>query len=387
MREVGRIQCGYFPTPDRVVEWIAKMLTPEVGDWVVTVVDAGCGTGKAIADLRGHWLKDYPTLNCKLLGVELDKGRAEEADKTFKETGGECLWSAIEDACLGTDAFMADNFGCSLLFFNPPYDRVRGYGRTGMDLLRNVVEWPMRNDGHIVLIVPDYVLEDPDTGVGQAIERNYTILRRMRFPDPEYEVFKQCVVIARRRGRALNSNLVPHPTWAEGKEKWPAMDDKGSPKEIKIAAVEHAVRMKRMKLGIDVVRDFVDNSPLRGQLLMDAIADAPRVGRPPLGLSSGHLALALAGGLCDGIIENGPTDRFLVKGSLKTCIKKHGTKNKTNIEGEVTQEIDLYRTKYSMNVRCLRSDGSIEEFTSDEKGEDLEAALNKDGDDDGSSDS
>ena len=85
MREVGRIQQGFFPTPDRVVEWIANMLTPEVTEnGTVTVVDAGCGEGKAISDLRGFWQKKFPDLNCRLLGVESDKNRAEKALELFR---------------------------------------------------------------------------------------------------------------------------------------------------------------------------------------------------------------------------------------------------------------------------------------------------------------
>ena len=41
--------------------------------------------------------------------------------------------------------------------------------------------------------------------------------------------------------------------------------------------------------------------------------------------------------------------------------------------GNKVGEIDTYRTRYEMNVRCLRNDGNIENYTSAEPGaEELE---------------
>ncbi len=48
MREIARVQQGFFPTQERIVRAVAnlfKLPTNAVGN--VTVLDAGCGTGKA----------------------------------------------------------------------------------------------------------------------------------------------------------------------------------------------------------------------------------------------------------------------------------------------------------------------------------------------------
>lgn len=386
MREVGRIQQGFFPTPDRVVEMIAKMITPEVKEHnLLTVVDAGCGEGRAIHDLRRHWLDKYPGLNCKLLGVESEKLRAQKAHELFHAGPGtgECIWAAIEDCRMDNpESGFSNDIEASMLWFNPPYDRIRGAGRMELALYEDVIDWTARNFGLLVFIVPDYVLTNEDTGMAVAIEREFQILRRMRFPEPEYQDFKQAVVIARRRPRAMRASIVGHPSWAMNSDTWPVMDDKGSPKEIKVYTQRGTRTIARSKIGVDVIQDFVNNSPLRGQLLMDALAEPPPIGRPPLPLSSGHLALALAGGLCDGVVPNGD-DRFMVKGSLKSCVRKVARKEKRNKDDEVIADIDVYRTRYEMVVRCLRNDGSIEEFTSADPGEELAAALEGDGEEDG----
>ena len=374
-----RVQMGFVKTPDRVVDWVSKMLTPEVEEnRTVTIVDPCVGEGMAVSDLRKHWMARYPDLKCKILGCEADKGRALKANELLMSGagGGECLWSEMEDVRISSEHEWMEGVvvGASLMWINPAYDNIRGQGRMEQEQLKHTIEWPVRGHGLIVLIVPTYVLEDEDTGVAIAVERNYTVLRRMKFPEPEYQDFKQCVVIARRRAKALNSSIVHHPVWATKSGDWPVMYDKGSPKPIMVVAQSDVMELKRVRLGVSVIKDFVDSSPVRGQMLQDALAEAPKIGRPPLSLSSGHLALALSGGLCDGVIQNGPDDRFLVKGSLKSCVRKTGRKEKTDKDGVVTHDIDIFKTRYEMLVRCLRTDGTIEEYTSADPNEELAAA-------------
>ncbi len=368
------MQQGFFPTPDRVVEWVAKMLTPEIihGRYV-SIVDAGCGEGKALHDLRNHMLALHPTASIKLFGVESDKHRAPIADALFKSGpgSGECLWCPIEDARPNTEGMIFGGAAFSMLWFNPPYDRIRGGGRVELDLFLQAREWTISEVGLMVMIVPDYVISDSSTSLAEQVERNFTVLRRLKFPDPEYNDFKQCVIIGKRREKKLSAYYVPFPAWAQHSENWPVMDGSPSPKELKVVCGIQDLSLHRIRLGIDIISDFVEKSPIRGQLLQSVMAEAPRIGRPPLPLSSGHLALALGGGLCDGIIENGPGDQFLIKGSLRCCTRKTGTKEKTNRDGDVIADIDVYRTRYEMVAKCLRSDGTIEEYSSADPDEEL----------------
>jgi hypothetical protein len=94
-------------------------------------------------------------------------------------------------------------------------------------------------------------------------------------------------------------------------------------------------------------------------LLRDALAPDPQLSRPPLPLRAGHVALLLAGGLCDSVIDDPVHGRFMVKGSLKTSVKKIRTDEK----GE--RSIDVYRTRYALNVRVLRENGTLENYTSE----------------------
>lgn len=345
MREIGRIQQGYFPTQDRIVKAIATQLKAISGKGALTVLDAGCGEGDALVTLRDAW----GAPNVKLLGIESDRHRADQAGKVLDQA----LWSPIETA--------APNQSVSMLWFNPPYDKIRGAGRLEYELFDHVKEWPALGTGVLVMIVPDYILGQDDMRLSLAIDREYEMFGVWRYPEPEYQEFKQCVYIGVRRFKTEH-NIWGRPRWAYS-DKWPVLPDVAVRKvDVRPTGL---VTLRMTELSAAVLSEVVELSPLRGSLLREATEPAHPIQRPLLPLRSGHLALALAGGLCDGIIEENGV-RFLIKGTLTKQTRKAATKEKFNREGEKVAEIDVYRTHYDMNVRCLREDGSIEDYTSAE---------------------
>ena len=359
MREIARVQQGFFPAQDRIVRSISRLLrSPNSQTSPVVVLDAGWGTGKAIHDLRQHWLTPRPDLNVTPLGIESDKNRCQQASALLAsgKGGGTALWSAIEDATVDQPV--------SLLYFNPPYDRIRGAGRTESALFNCVKEWPARGTGLLLMIVPDYVMADADVGLAVAVERDYELLGLWRYPEPEYADFKQCVLLARRREKALNKTRLTFPPWATNPDAWSVLRDDMKPIAT-LMPVQKTVTLRRTRLGNDVIIDSISRSPLYAGLLREAAAPAPPIGRPLLPLKAGHLSLALAAGLCDGIIES-DGNRFLIKGTLTSAVRRESTKPQVDDSGNKVGEIDTFRTRYEMNVRCLRSSGEIENYTSAE---------------------
>lgn len=360
MREIARAAQGHFPTQPRIVKSIGNLFRLP-GNSLVTVLDAGCGTGQAIHELRDEWFAGQrgSAAMVRLYGLESDRGRWEQASKLLAQGpgGGKALWAAIEDAA-------ASEPGASMLFFNPPYDRIRGMGRQEKMLFERVKNWCARG-GHLVLIVPDKVLADTASGLAVAVERDYSVLAVFRYPEPEYRQFKQCVLVAQRRERALARERVAFPAWAREPSSWSILPDAcpGSPWPIQLRPAPSDLRLRRTTLGADVLQDTLKRSPLRSAMLHEVLADSPAVERPLLPLKEGHLALALAGGLCDGIIER-DGERFLVKGTLDRQTRRVAQRPKYDTHGEVSHIVDVWRTIYSMNVRCLRDDGRIEDYGS-----------------------
>ena len=355
-REFSRVRQGYFPTQDRIVTAISSLIS--LPDGQVTVLDAGCGCGLAIDKLRRDWLTRSPQTRVKLYGIESDKSRFEKAHELFTSQpgGGGAIWSAIED-CDPTES-------PSLLYFNPPYDRIRGQGRLELLLYNRVRHWTARN-GYMVLIVPDYVLYDYATDMAFAIERDYRVIEVFRYPEPEYNSFKQCVLFAQRRERSIPKNTrIAFPDWARNAETWPILPDNGNP--IVTLGPGKDIEFRRQNLGKDLILDVVSHSPLRNSLLREAMAPAPKIERPLMPLRDGHLALALAGGLCDGIIEAPDGSSFLIKGTLESKVCTVSKVAKFNEHGEHTQNVHKNRTRYQMKVRCLRENGSIEDYSSNE---------------------
>jgi len=364
MREIGRIAAGYFRTPDRVVDAVSRLLEPP-DSGLVTLFDPSCGEGLALDRLVKAW---QPGTKARIVptGIELEHNRAEKADAAFKLCGGKCTWSAMEDCSIGGAA--------SLQFHNPPYDRVRGVGRLETDLFHVSAEWTERG-GHLVLIVPDYVLADRYSGLSHAVDRHYEMIGLWKFPDPEYKVFNQCVFIGVRRPRAQDKRYVNHPSWALDAAEWPVLPD--NPKPIaKLRPVTTDLKVFRHRLSPELLAETAKLSPLRGALLREAMAPAPKPEPPLLPMKDGHLALALAGGLCDGIVERDGV-RFLLKGTLATGVRKVSTKEKFDGQGRKVGEVDTMRTVYKMNVRCLTEDGSIEQFSSHEDATDAVLVSNE----------
>lgn len=352
MREVGRVAMGFFPTPPRVVEALAALVTPPASG-TFTVLDAGCGTAAAIAQLRDRWTTARPDAQVKLYGIESDRNRAKEsaANIAAHPAGGKVLWAAIEDA--------KPDRPVSMLFFNPPYDRIRGNVRMELLLYDLVAEWTQRG-GVLAFILPDYVLKDEGTGIPRAIERQYDVLGIWKFPEPEYQDFKQVLLVGVRRDRALNRNRGGAPAWL--KQSWPVLPDRPG-HLVDLPEADPYLELHRVKLSADVVNATVAHSPVRGALLREALLPPLQPEPPAEPLREGHIALAMAGIDFDEAIEK-DGNVFLPKASITMQVRKVKETDKLNKEGTKIATVETHRTHYDLNVRCLRPDGEIETYTS-----------------------
>lgn len=169
---------GFFATPLRVVEAVAASITPNVSRWeTLRLLDPCAGEGEAIHALA-------TTLGANVLACELERTRCEALREKFGE-----------HSALHGDAFRVEFAPglTDLLYLNPPYDQDPVHGRLEERWLARFTP-ALAVGGLLVFVVPHYALSASAT----SLALDYEEVCAFRFPEPEAEAFKQCVVFARR---------------------------------------------------------------------------------------------------------------------------------------------------------------------------------------------
>ena len=115
MRLAAQAKGGFYPTPDRVVDMIADLISTPTGYYyhnreTLRVLDPCCGVGDAV-DRLAKRLHGASAIPVETYGVELHNDRAEDAARRLHRT-------------LAADLFRTSiaNGAFSVLYLNPPYD-------------------------------------------------------------------------------------------------------------------------------------------------------------------------------------------------------------------------------------------------------------------------
>lgn len=178
-RLASKEKAGFYPTPDSVTQVLKKMLDVEAG---ARMLDPCCGEGKTLSALTEG-------ANVGTFGVELDHDRVQEARPRLKTV----QWadSLVEMKITPL------TFG--LVYLNPPYDyETTGYDEEKSDRLEakflNNYAGKIQVGGWLVLVIPYHVLKH----CSKVLSRGFKNLHVCAFPRPEYDVFKQCVVLGQK---------------------------------------------------------------------------------------------------------------------------------------------------------------------------------------------
>ena len=173
---------GYFPTPPRVADAIARHLAPANAGrrGTVRILDPCAGTGAAVARLAA-------ALGAESYGVDLHEGRAAAARDRLDHT-------------LAGDAFAirCANRAFSVLFANPPYDDTGDERRRLEHAFLTGLTRTLASGGLLILIVPQRRLELS----ARYLASHYRDHAIFRFPDPEWAAYAQVVLFAQRRETA-----------------------------------------------------------------------------------------------------------------------------------------------------------------------------------------
>jgi len=180
MRLAGIERGGFYPYPIHMAEATASWLIPLPAGTRGRILDPCAGEGE-IASLLGR------LLDCETWGCELFPYRAEKAAARMDK----CHSAAWESCSLADESV-------TLLWLNAPYDDDR-HGedkRLEFAFLKSTTPKLVRG-GVLAFVIPKRILGLAE--VARYLAGHYEAVRVWRFPDEEYERFKQILLLAQRR--------------------------------------------------------------------------------------------------------------------------------------------------------------------------------------------
>src|SRR5581483_9984900 len=356
---------GYYPTPEKVVPLIARLLDAGPS---ASYLDPCAGDGAALLALMRAVHGD-DLRHTSVYAVELEKTRHEALKKNVRDLAD---WRSSENALHG-DAFKADfrGDGVSLLYLNPPYDLDPEHGRLEEKFLARFVDVLAAN-GVLVFLVPFYALKASAT----TLATHFTSLSCFRFPADEFAAYKQVALFATKRETPLWD---PDPAIVNDVVKWAAdADTLAALDAVDLTAIEtvsyslpsgtpHSYALSEWKIRpLDMKALLAATSPWmqteRGGkrapvpgIVPEGTLDDLLVRRYPLAMPprSAHIAAGIAAGIFNGARlapddPSSPLPEILVKGVFDKEFRT--VDEKRDKEGNVKALVQVQQPKLVTTV-------------------------------------
>lgn len=348
----NKLKAGFFPTPNEQVEHLKRLISFEADS---NILDPTAGTGTPLQILSA----DQP-YNIKSYGVEIDKGRY----KLAAENLSVCANAPIESMVISRSSF-------GLIFLNPPYDETMiGIGDTithrkeEIELYRS--HKLLMNKGILIYILSSKLFANKR--IAQFLSRNFEECGLMRFTDPDYEAYEQCIFIGKKKtatSRKENKKMtefllnMANPNFVKsnvtlitsiiGRKTW---------------TVPYSSSIKTFYSKLDSKNHFYDDMQSSKGFNAFKNQTQPRElkigGNPILPLNQGQLALLLASGGINGLI--GANDSLhLIQGQEIVSQKEsvdYENDNKTN----KTLTVEKIRTTREISLKVLTPEGELKKL-------------------------
>lgn len=361
MAHIGsKIRAGFFATPERQGDYIAKLLQVEgSGLWF----DPTCGEGKILHQLK----QSIPTIDEELqvdtYGVELDKGRAAIAENELTKV----VQSPIEAMVISNNTF-------SFLFLNPPYDDemkmefdVKVERKEFIELRRNTRY--LKEGGIMVFVIPSYQFANEK--IARHLATHFEECGIMSFSKEDYPDFRQCIFIGRKKkGKFKKFSEQEKPLYnfllQMGADEFV---------ENKVTPINQMIGHKVWTIpgGNTTIDTFYSKLRNKGDFIQGILsskgfeifknrAATPALsigGDPILPPNQGQLALLLASGVING--ELGSKENYhLVQGqeSVDTIVETE----RESLESGATKTVTTETTKRSISIKAILPDGTIKKF-------------------------
>jgi hypothetical protein len=347
MRLAGIEKGGYYPYPPHMAEATASWFIPPSAGTRGRILDPCSGEGE-IASLLGR------LLNCETWGCELFPYRAEKAAARMDR-----CHSAAWESCSLTDESV------TLLWLNAPYDDDR-HGedkRLEFAFLKSTTPKLVRG-GLLAFVIPQRILGMAE--IGRYLAGHYEAITVWRFPDEEYQHFKQILLLAQRR-QAYNipSKEEVEAIQALAQTELPRLDFAPEPVYPLLPAPlkgagGRTITFRRLDWAPD---DLVEASRWSGVRKTRAWQDLvhPRNGEvaftPAMPLKKGHLAMLMASGLMGTLsLADDDGHLMLVKGRVVKVVDKTTHRDDYNPETLV----ERFRDRYVTTVATLSANHGLE---------------------------
>ena len=325
---------GFFATPPSVTARIAAWLQAPPGEQMWRLLDPCCGEGNAAAQLAAAVGGTVQTW-----GVELSPKRAARA-------------AHVLDKVLNTawQATRVSTGSVALLWLNPPYDHdLDGDNkRLEIEFLRTSLS-TLVYGGVLVYIVPQRLLGYRD--VARLLAGHFDDVVVRRFPDGEYERFKQVVVLARRKPYATPT-AESIATFRELRDAdLLALDAPVTPCPLDLPPAPLKAKCYRIDLSDreQVALGYTIDWP---EPLLQALQPQGRVPFcPPIPLKKGHVAMLMASGLMGTLLIRKDGQRLLVKGRVR---KVQDVSTEETAKGDI---ITIRRDRFTTTVGVVSNAG------------------------------
>jgi len=322
-RLASQAKMGYYPTPPLVVEHVKNALSLQ-SPGPFRFLDTCCGEGEALKLLAAGLSPEVETY-----GVELDETRLKKSSPKLNNV----VWGdALTELRVSLKAF-------SLLWLNPPYDWADG-GRLETRFLQAHLKY-LAPRGWLVFVIPLQALKFVKEPLAKLSN-----LRVYAFPQPQYFLFKQVVVVGQKQSTLQRDEQlaslaeIAFLSDSDAWERLPKTSEIPPGSMVVPASPEGRITFSSERLELEKAADLAAKSPLWKDLEVLTAAKALHNIRPLAPLRQGHLAMLLAGGLMNGEVESNGK-RLVIKGSVK---------KKVDADTELTDTHVVHRRTESWQV-------------------------------------
>lgn len=331
MRFIPKQKPGYHETPQSVLQEFVKLSSISCDPQAVTLFDPCAGTGLGVATLGS------------LLGVDQDSIYAVESVLSRFEACAKQLQFAhvLGPAAFENCSITSNTFSVALI--HPPHKDEHGSGVPAIDMVRRALNNLVA--GGIAIIVADQVT----WGMPEFANQIASLMESGTFLTPWHDETRKMGALAcvRRKKSEPYANIRA------------ILRPNGSFK-FSIPAGRHPSTWQKIGLSNDEVIGMLNRSPLMAATEPPEVRLMPS---PPMELGRGHVALLLASGFLNGVIEKPGEPPHVVRGTarkVEALVSTEDSHDKQN--NRITTKI--YSEKIELHVRILTDRGTIHELSS-----------------------